>query len=141
MAGSSPLLHSAQMSALRTLRTYAIVANAGAESRKRCSQLRQRNFGGAAIFPRPAIRWHHNEANPNRPFATVCFGDSRHHALSITETPTQFQRKGDVLVNTFEDKLFGSTTLSLCNPPLDTSCASLASANASSEGQFRLSVK
>ena len=39
MAGSSPLLHSAQMSALRTNRPFALAANASAETaRAHCTQ-------------------------------------------------------------------------------------------------------
>ena len=58
-----------QRSDMRTDRTYAIAANASAESPNRRLQLRQREFGDAADFSRSVVQPRQIRRNSNRPFA------------------------------------------------------------------------
>ena len=53
---------------------------------RNCSRARQRNFGSATNFPRPAVRSRRNRSNPNHPFAAnrTCAVAASAHAEKLT---------------------------------------------------------
>ncbi len=65
----------AQSSVCGTERTYAMAANARAESRKWRSHTQKRKFGDAAKFPVPVIQPRRSKQISNRPFAAVSFNN------------------------------------------------------------------